>query len=75
MPSQIIVSGKDAAKSGSVEMAIPSRSQAGNNFSIVYSCFDIKVVYLYRWVEDKPAAESVRNRLSPPRLPFSRRYS
>ena len=60
VPSQISVSGKDAAKSGSVEMAIPSRSQAGNNFSIVYSCFDIKVVYLYRWVEDKPAAESVR---------------
>ena len=60
VPSQISVSGKDAAKSGSVEIAIPSRSQAGNNFSIVYSCFDIKVVYLYRWVEDKPAAESVR---------------
>ena len=60
VPSQISVSGKDAAKSGSVEMAIPSRSQAGNNFSIVYSCFDIKVVYLYRWVEDKPVAESVR---------------
>lgn len=60
VPSQISVSGKDAAKSGSVEMVIPSRSQAGNNFSIVYSCFDIKVVYLYRWVEDKPAAESVR---------------
>lgn len=60
VPSQISVSGKDAAKSGSVEMAIPSRSQAGNNFSIVYSCFDIKVVYLYRWVEDKAAAESVQ---------------
>ena len=56
VPSQISVSGKDAAKSGSATLSIPSHSAAGNNFSIVYSCFDIKVVYLYQWVEDKPVA-------------------
>ena len=56
VPTQVSVSGKDAAKSGSVTLSVPSHSAAGNNFSIVYSCFDIKVVYLYRWAEDKPAA-------------------
>lgn len=54
VPNQVSISGKDAAKSGSATLTIPSHSAAGNNFSIVYSCFDIKVVYLYRWVEDKP---------------------
>ena len=56
VPTQVSVSGKDAAKSGSTTLTVPSHSAAGNNFSIVYSCFDIKVVYLYRWAEDKPAA-------------------
>ncbi|MDT3366484.1 MAG: zinc ribbon domain-containing protein [Bacteroidota bacterium] len=54
VPNQVSISGKDAAKSGSATLTIPSHSAAGNNFSIVYSCFDIKVVYLYQWVEDKP---------------------
>ena len=54
VPTQVNVSGKDAAKNGNATLTVPTHSAAGNNFSIVYSCFDIKVVYLYRWVEDKP---------------------
>ena len=53
VPLSITVSGTDTSKSGTASMTVPSHSAAGNNFSIVYSCFDIKVVYLYRWVEDK----------------------
>lgn len=57
VPNAVSISGKDAAKSGNVTLTVPTHSAAGNNFSIVYSCFDIKVVYLYRWVEDKPVVE------------------
>lgn len=55
VPSMTSVSGVDAGKGGAVTLTIPTHASAGNNFSIVYSCFDIKVVYLYRWLEDKPA--------------------
>ena len=56
VPTSVKVSGKDASNSKNVTLTIPTHAAAGNNFSIVYSCFDITVVYLYRWVEDKPVA-------------------
>ena len=52
----INISGKDKQKGATVTLTVPTRSAAGGQFSIVYACLDMKVVYLYKWVEPEKTA-------------------